>query len=70
MKVVNIRPDMTRTELYRNADFEASSDVGAALDPEDVANAVSDVLDMKEGTVITELTITPQIMRIHKKGDR
>ena len=58
---------MTRTDLYRNADFEASSDLGAALDPEDVANAVSDVLDMKEGTVITEMTITPQILRIQRK---
>lgn len=67
VRVVNIRPDMTRTDLYRNADFEASSDMGAALDPEDVANAVSDVLDMKEGTVITEMTITPQILRIQRK---
>ena len=67
VRVVNIRPDMTRTDLYRNADFEASSDLGAALDPEDVANAVSDVLDMKEGTVITEMTITPQILRIQRK---
>ena len=67
VRVVNIRPDMTRTDLYRNADFEASSDLGAALDPEDVANAVADVLDMKEGTVITEMTITPQILRIQRK---
>jgi len=67
VKVVNIRPDMTRTELYRNADFEASQDEGAALDPEDIARAVADVLDMKEGAVITEMTITPQIMRIRKK---
>ncbi len=69
VRVVNIRPDMTRTDLYRNADFEASSETGAALDPDDVAMAVSDVLDMKEGTVITEMTITPQYMRIQKKGD-
>ncbi|SCW55733.1 Short-chain dehydrogenase [Ruminococcaceae bacterium YRB3002] len=67
VRVVNIRPDMTRTELYRNADFEASSEQGEALDPEDVAKAVSSILDMKEGTVITEITITPQKMRIHRK---
>lgn len=67
VKVVNIRPDMTRTELYRNADFEASMDEGASLDPEDIARAVADVLDMKEGAVITEMTITPQLMRIRKK---
>ena len=70
VRVVNIRPDMTRTELYRNADFKASGDAGAALDPEDVANAVSDVLDMKEGAVITEMTITPQFVRIQKKGQK
>ena len=58
---------MTRTDLYRNDDFEASSDEGAALDPEDVADAVADVLDMEPGRVITEMTITPQYQRIHKK---
>ena len=67
VRVVNIRPDMTRTDLYRNADFEASSEIGAALDPEDVARAVATVLDMKEGTVITEMTITPQYMKIQRK---
>ena len=67
VRVVNIRPDMTRTDLYRNADFEASDDEGAALDPEDVAEAVADVLDMEPGRVITEMTITPQYQRIHKK---
>ena len=67
VRVVNIRPDMTRTDLYRNADFEASSDDGAALDPEDVAEAVADVLDMEPGRVITEMTITPQYQRIQKK---
>ena len=68
VRVVNIRPDMTRTDLYRNADFEASSDAGAALDPEDVADAVESILDLKEGKVITEMTITPQYMKIHKKS--
>ena len=67
VRVVNIRPDMTRTDLYRNADFEASNDEGAALDPEDVAEAVADVLDMEQGRVITEMTITPQYQRIQKK---
>ncbi len=67
VRVVNIRPDMTRTDLYRNADFEASNDEGAALDPEDVAEAVADVLDMEPGRVITEMTITPQYQRIQKK---
>ena len=67
VRVVNIRPDMTRTDLYRNADFEASNDEGAALDAEDVAEAVADVLDMEPGRVITEMTITPQYQRIQKK---
>lgn len=67
VKVVNIRPDMTRTELYRNADFECSEDEGAYLLPEDTAEAIKDLLHMRDGVIIRDLTITPQYHRISKK---
>ena len=67
VRVTAILPDMTRTDLYRNANFEASGAPGCGLDPEDVANAVRYVLQQPEGVVIPELMIRPQYLRIEKK---
>ena len=67
VKVIDIRPDMTDTDLYRNADFKASADAGASLMAKDVAKAVSYVLKNREGVVVSELCIKPQLHRIEKK---
>lgn len=67
MKVTCIIPDMTITNLYRNADFEAEEAYGCSLSPEDVAEAVSNVLKQKDGIVVSEITLQPQYHRIHKK---
>lgn len=67
LKVVTISPDMTATDLYRNADFEASDIVEARLMPENVADAVAFVLERPENLTVTELTIRPQLHRIQKK---
>ena len=58
---------MTRTNLYRNADFEASNDAGCSLVPGDVAEAVLSVLRAPEGVCVPELVLTPQYHRIAKK---
>ncbi|WP_026508962.1 SDR family oxidoreductase [Butyrivibrio sp. MC2013] len=65
--VTSIMPDMTRTELYRNADFEADSEEGTGLDPIDVARMVGVVLDLPDGVTLPEITIRPQKHRIRKK---
>lgn len=67
MKVTCIIPDMTSTNLYRNADFEAEKTYGCSLLPEDVADVVSNVLKQKDGIVVSEITLQPQYHRIHKK---
>ena len=50
---VKLPPDMTRTGLYRNADFTASGDDQAALLPEEVARAVEFVVSQREGLVVS-----------------
>ena len=70
VKVTCLLPDMTRTNLYRNADFEASNDAGCSLVPEDVAEAVLSVLRAPEGVCVPELVITPQYHRIAKKREQ
>ncbi len=67
LKVINIEPDMTATNLYRNADFAADEDMMAHIEPKEVARLVGFALDHREGMVITDLTVKPQYHRIKKK---
>ena len=67
VRVTTICPDMTKTELYRNADFREAEEEEARLVPEDVADAVAFVLNAREGMVLSELTLKPQLHRIRKK---
>ena len=65
IKVTTLLPDMTKTNLYRNADFTADDD--ACIFPEDIADTVAYVLSAGKHLNITELTIQPQKHRIKKK---
>ncbi len=67
VRVTTICPDMTKTELYRNADFREAEEEEARLVPEDVADAVAFVLGARDGMVLSELTLKPQLHRIRKK---
>lgn len=67
LKVSVILPDMTDTALYRNADFGPDLTEGAYLSPEDTADAVMAVLNVREGTVLSEIVLRPQYRRIHRK---
>ena len=65
IKVTTLLPDMTKTNLYRNADFTA--DETACLFPEDIADTISYILSCGDHINVTELTIQPQKHRIQKK---
>jgi len=67
LRVTEIRPDMTDTNLYRDADFTASTEPGCSLSTEDVVCAVRYVLDQPEGVDVPLLTIRPQFHRIEKR---
>ena len=65
IKITTLLPDMTKTNLYRNADFTA--DETACLFADDIADAILSVLSAGEHLNVTELTIQPQKHRIRKK---
>lgn len=65
IKVTTLLPDMTQTNLYRNADFTA--DPSACLFAEDIADTIAYILGCGEHLNVTELTIQPQKHRILKK---
>jgi len=67
VKVVTISPDMTQTNLYRNADFREGDETESYLLPEEVAGAVEFVLSQREGMVVTDITLKPQIHRIKRR---
>lgn len=67
VKSAVIYPDMTKTNLYRNADFCEDDEIEAYLMPEEVADAVAFVIDQREGMVISEIALRPQLHRIRRK---
>lgn len=66
VKVVSVSPDMTKTKLYRNADFREGEEEDSYLLPEEVADAVGFILSQREGMVISELSLKPQRHRIRR----
>lgn len=67
VKIVTISPDMTKTNLYRNADFQEGDEKGSYLMPEEVADAVRYILSQREGLVVSDITLKPQLHRIKRK---
>lgn len=67
VKVVTIFPDMTQTNLHRNADFREGDETESYLLPDDVAKAVEWILSQREGVIVTDITLKPQIHRIKRK---
>ena len=67
VKVVTIYPDMTKTDLYRNADFTVGEEEASYLLPQEIADAVSFILKQRVGAVVSEITVKPQIHRIKRK---
>lgn len=69
VRVVTVCPDLTAgTKLYRNADFRPLEEDGCFLLPEDTAECVRSVINMREGAVVTEVEVRPQFNRIEKKA--
>ena len=68
VKVIEICPDMTNTNLYRNADFTVDDDPMCRLDPDDVAHAVRSALEMGSNSCVTKMTIVPQKMRVKRRS--
>jgi len=68
VRVVTLLPDMTLTPFYDRADFEPDDDPECHITPECVADAVAQVLSLREGTVVTQMTIQPQRVGVKRKG--
>lgn len=67
LRVCTVLPDLTRTDLYRHADFEPSRQEGEALSAEQAAQAMMMVIKAPASTVLKTLEIQPLRSRIQKK---
>lgn len=68
VKIINIHPDMTKTNLYRDANFMEDEDSQSYLLPETIANIIEFALNQKEGLSFTDITAQPQKHKIRKKN--
>lgn len=67
VRVTTILPDMTKTNLYRNADFREDEDTCAYLEPSEIADTAAMIISSRTGLCISEITIKPQLHRIRRK---
>ncbi len=67
VRVVNIHPDLTDTNLYRHADFGVTGEPDETLFADDVAEAVMFAVNAREGLCVSDVTVKPQRFKI-KRG--
>ncbi len=67
LTVVTINPDMTDTPFFDTLHFSPSNNLESRLEGEDIANAIEQILSMRQGVAVTEYTIRPQRFGIVKK---
>lgn len=67
VKVINIEPDMTDTNLYRDSDFKATGEADSSLFADDISDLISSIINQREGVVVTDIIVKPQLHRISKK---
>lgn len=60
-------PILHRAHSLATSTFQPSQDIQMHLKPDDIAQALEDILNMGEGISRTELTIRPKYFGISKK---
>ena len=70
LQVHSILPDMTDSNLYRNADFTVGKNAESYLLPSDVASAVEMMLRQRAGVVLEEVHLRPQLFQITRRPSK
>ena len=67
VKIISINPDMTKTEFFDNLQFSYDeNDEMSYIKPECIVDVIEMSLKAREGTVINDITIRPQVVKIKK----
>ena len=67
LSITNINPDMTESSFYDALRFDVSTKEDEKLFAEDIADAVSHILTMRKGAVVSEYTLRSLKFGISKK---
>ena len=59
VRVTLINPGAVRTGFFADLSFEPGDSPDNAIEPEDVASVVSEILQMRAGTVVDEVNLSP-----------
>ena len=70
VSVVTINPDMTDTPFFDALHFETAVEENSRLQSSDIADAIEQILSMREGVVVSEMTVRSQRFGIRKKVKR
>ena len=54
-----INPGMVRTTFFKNKNFQPGDEKTNAIEPDDIAQLVINILSMREGSVIDEINLSP-----------
>ena len=66
LKVININPDITKTPWFDKLNFTYTNDPLNFIPPQEIAKIIQNILELKEGTVVSDITIEPQKFKICK----
>lgn len=67
VKVTAVHPEMTKTNLYRHADFCEGEDEDTYLEPGQIADSIMYILSAPETMTVTDVTMLPQRRQIRRK---
>ncbi len=67
VKVVTINPDITKTNFFDNLNFKEGKNPLSYIEPSCIAEAIENILNLRDGTLITEITVRTQILQIQKR---
>lgn len=68
VRIITLHPDLTDTNLYRNADFAPREEPDFRLTADEVADCAMQALSARSGMVVTDITVRPQRNGIRRKG--
>ena len=67
LRVCLINPGMVRSAFFDNLDFEPEALQKNAIEPDDIAKIIVEVVEARKGTVIDEINLSPASKVIHFK---
>ena len=70
VRVCSINPGMVRSAFFDKLNFEPGNGPEHAIEPDDIAKVIVEVIGTRKGTVIDEINLSPASKVIHFKSTR